>query len=63
MDIKDAPENVKNTIDLEEVIRQQNEYIIDLEMELMQYKQKWEFLAKEMEELEMQKALEKEYVS
>jgi len=61
--IKDEPKNAKTSIDLEEIIRQQNEYIIDLEMELMKYKQKWEFLAKEMKELEMQKILEKEYDS
>ena len=54
-------EAVKNiNIDLQEVIRQQEEHILDLEMKLMESTNKWAFLQAEIQDLRIQKELERQ---
>jgi len=43
-------------VDLTEIVRQQQEYITDLEMELVTWTDKWEFLKEELEAMELEKA-------
>ena len=47
-------------IDLEEVVRQQEDHILDLEFQLQEMTGHWQYLQAELEGLEKQKVLEKE---
>jgi len=46
--------------ELQEVIRQQEDHILNLEMELQDLTGKWEYLNKELQEMELQKEIQKE---
>ena len=47
-------------VDLTEITRQQAEYIIELEMEIAEITDKWEFLNKELDEIKTREIMEKE---
>jgi len=48
-------------VDLQEIVRQQAEYITDLEMELAELTDKWQYLKEEIYDLQLQKEIEAEY--
>ena len=48
-------------VDLQEIVRQQAEYITDLEMELAELTDKWKYLKEEIYDLQLQKEIEAEY--
>ena len=47
-------------VDLQEIVRQQAEYITDLEMELSELTDKWQYLKEEIYDLQLQKEIEAE---
>ena len=56
--IENAIEN--QVIDLTEINRQQAEFIVELEMELAEMTNKWEFLKEELQDIQMEKTLREE---
>ena len=48
-------------VDLTEIVRQQQEYITDLEMELVEFQDKWNFVKEELDQMKTQKILEEEF--
>ena len=54
-----SQEEKNQLVDLTEITRQQAEYIIDLELELTELTDKWQFLKEELNDMKTQKLLEK----
>ena len=46
-------------IDLEEIVRQQEEYIIKLEMDLVDLTDKWKYLQEELVDIQIEKEFRK----